>query len=400
MSRTLRRWPTVLGFCGAGLAIGLGVTAIQQPIYEAKANIVFPTQSRTPTLGSFGLDSVVGSENMGLVEGIVTSREVENELHDLLKVDREEIRENMVVAQIPARRQVTIAYRSGEKDQAIEAVQLMLANLQQVEEGLGVNTSKKRIEALTTALDERIATVESLEKRILEFQRSSRTVPDPKDGFTGVTYLKNRADLQEDLEANRRRVESRRQAANRVGKAATEGLPTGLERESKLREDLVAAAVALDQARAKYQPGSAQLRDAEERYSATKRNIAGEVQKYVSSVQQGADAEMAELLGEQAVLKWEFERADQLARLAPREAAEYGRLIEQLVLEKKSRDELKAQVGQEEIRVKVEAKIWQVLDEPFVEDEPVNKKFGMNGGLGLILGGLIGSVVANRSGKK
>jgi uncharacterized protein involved in exopolysaccharide biosynthesis len=215
-----------------------------------------------------------------------------------------------------------------------------------------------------------------------------------------VTYLKNRADLQEDLEANRRRVESRRQAANRVGKAATEGLPTGLERESKLREDLVAAAVALDQARAKYQPGSAQLRDAEERYSATKRNIAGEVQKYVSSVQQGADAEMAELLGEQAVLKWEFERADQLARLAPREAAEYGRLIEQLVLEKKSRDELKAQVGQEEIRVKVEAKIWQVLDEPFVEDEPVNKKFGMNGGLGLILGGLIGSVVANRSGKK
>lgn len=398
--RVARRWPLALGMALAGATLGLGITAALTPEYEAKATLIFPNVTPSFGLQSLGLQNAAGSENMELVEGIITSREVEDGLVQSTGLKRRDLRENLRVSQIPGRRLVTISYVSPDKSQGLKVVTESLNRLNHVQESIGVNTSKKRLTGYREAYDEKVRTVREIERQIEEFQRRAATVPTSEDGFTGSDYLKQQQEALLKLQVATRKVEAKRAAAQRVGAAAVGGLPTGLERETKWRDELLKASIELDQMRAKYQPGTAQVKEAEEKLATTKSNLTKEIAQYVKSVESGADLETAELMADQVVAKWEYARAQELARVAPQEAAEYRGLIGRLQQESKARDELKTEADAEAVRNKVEAKIWQVLDEPYVEEEAVNKKFGMNAGLGLVLGGLLGALAANRAAKK
>lgn len=403
MRRLKRRWPVVTGLALGGAVLAGVVTMVMPPVFEAKATLIFPSGNSgggAAGLQGLGLQNVIGQESMELVEGIISSRAVEDEIVQTTELNREDVRENMNVAQIPGRRQVVISFQSPSKETGLKVVGEVLSHLDRVEESIGVNTSEKRLNGYRDAYDEKAQTVRAIEEEILKFQKSAKTVPTMEDEFTGMTYLKARSDLQLELAKVNKSIDAQLSAAKRVGQGAANGLPTGLERESKWRDALLEASVAVDQARAKYQAGTPQLRAAEEKLESTRKNLIAEIGKYVTSVQDGADAEMSALFAQKLVVGWQLDRAEELAKIAPVEAGEYRRLLDQLRTESKARDELKFQTDTETIRNKVEAKIWQVLDDPYVEDEPVNKKFVMNIALGLILGGLLGAIVSNGSGKQ
>lgn len=398
--RMIRRWPLVLGLSLGGAILAGVITAVMTPIYEARATLIFPASSQNMGLQSLGLQNTIGSQNMELVEGIVTSREVEDQIVSSLNIEREKVRENLSVSQLPARRQVILNYRSPSKEVGIQVIDGVLSHLLRVEESIGVNTSEKRLNGYREAFDEKAATVREIEEEILDFQKSARTVPIAEDGFTGMTYLKERSDLKKELEKVERQITERRNAAKRVGQAANSGLPTGLESETKWRDALLQASIELDQVRAKYQTGTPQVKAAEEKLETTRSNLIKEISKYVQSVQEGADAEMSGLLAQKIITQWLLGQAEDLAKIAPQEASTYRRLLDRLKVETQARDELKLQSDAEAVRSKVEAKIWQVLDQPYVDEDPINKKFGMNIGLGLILGGFIGAVITNGSARK
>ncbi len=401
--RLRRRWPVVVGLALGGAVIAGVITMVLPPVYAAKATLIFPAGSSgggALGLQGLGLQNVVGQQNMELVEGIISSRAVEDEIVNATSLKREDVRENLQILQIPGRRQVVISYTSPSKETGKSVVEEVLSHLSRVEQSIGVNTSEKRLNGYRDAYDEKAATVLELEEKILRFQKTAKTVPTSEDEFTGMTYLKARSDLQTELATVNKSIDAKVSAAKRLGQGAASGLPTGLERESKWRDALLEASVAVDEARAKYQTGTPQLKAAEEKLESTRKNLIGEIGKYVTSVQDGADAEMSSLFAQKLVVGWQLSRAEELARIAPLEAAEYRRLIDKLRVEAKSRDEMKVQTDTETLRNKVEAKIWQVLDDPYIDDEPVNKKFGMNIALGLIVGGLLGAIVSNGSGKK
>lgn len=400
MGRVTSRWPMVLGLAFGGALVAFVITLALVPVYEAKATLVFPASNSNPVLPNIGLGSVLGSENMELVEGIVTSREVENDVVEQFKIERLVYRENLVVQQVPARRLLTLSYKSPSQDTGKAVIKNVLSHLSRLEESIGINSSERRLMGYREAFDEKTATVKAIEAKILEFQKRAKTVPDSDDQFTGMSYLKNRSDLTRDLAGINKEIETRRQSARKLGVASSQGLPSGLERETKWRDALFEASIAFDQVKQKYQPGTTQYKDAEEKLESTKKNLTAEIGKYVKSVEGGADLVISDLVAKQMVTRWQLDRAEDLARVAPIEAAEYRGLIEKLRVESRARDELQAQADAEVVRNKVEAKIWQVLDEPYVEEEPTNKKFGMNVGLGLVLGGLLGAMVSSRSGRR
>ena len=392
-----RRWPLVIGLALLGALIAGGITSFMAPLYEARATLIFPAGSPGVGLQSLGLQSTIGSQNMELVEGIVTSREVEDQIVNDLKLDREVVRDNLKIQQIPARRQVVLSFESGSKDTGLKVMNLVLSHLLRLEESIGVNTSEKRLNGYREAYDEKAELVRGIEEEILAFQKSAVTVPSIEDEFTGIGYLKERSDLARELEKINRQITEKRNAAKRLGQAAGDGLPTGLESEQKWRDALLQASIELDQVRAKYQPGTPQVKAAEEKLETTRKNLVSEISKYVESVQGGGDAETSALLAQKVITEWLLGRAEELAKIAPNEASRYRQLLDKLKVEIRARDELKLQSDAEAVRGKVEAKIWQVLDQPYVDDEPVNKKFGMNIGLGLILGGLLGAMITSGS---
>jgi uncharacterized protein involved in exopolysaccharide biosynthesis len=403
MRRLKRRWPVVTGLALGGAVIAAVITMVMPPVFEAKATLIFPAGTSSggaAGLQGLGLQNVMGQQNMELVEGIISSRAVEDEIVAATELKRDDIRENINVSQIPGRRQVIISYHSPSKATGLKVVTEVLARLAQVEDSIGVNTSGKRLNGYRNAFDEKAQIVKELEEAVLKFQKTAKTVPTSEDEFTGMTYLKARSDLQIELAKVNKSIDAQLSAAKRLGQGAANGLPTGLERESKWRDALLEASVAVDQARAKYQPGTPQLKAAVERLDSTRKNLIEEIGKYVTSVQNGADAQMSALFAQRLVVGWQLERAEELAKVAPIEAGEYRRLLDQLRVEVKARDELKIQTDTEMIRNKVEAKIWQVLDDPYIEENPINKKFGMNIALGLIVGGLLGTIVTSSSGKK
>lgn len=399
IGRRLRRgWILVAALCVTGAIGGFAFTAVRKPVYEARAALVFPAGGGINVGPAIGVQATLGQDNMGLVEGIVMSRDVENLLVEGLNLDREDVRESLVVSQIPIRRQVVLAFRSADKTTGIDALSRVLVHLQKLEEEIGANQSGRRSAQYREAFEQKRELVDELEQKLLDYQKESKTVPTPLDQFTGSAYLMALSEAEMELSKIQKEIEGRKQAARQIGKVAASGLPTGLESETKWRDELLKVSIEVDRAEAKYQPDSSQVKEAREKFESTKRNLVKEISKYVQSVQEGGDQGMVDLFAQELVLKWQLGRAKELAQVAPLEAAEYRRLLGKLELETKARDELQLQADGEEIRGKVETKVWQVLDEPFLEEEPINKKFLMNTGLGFLLGGLLGGVLAN--GKK
>ncbi|MBX3112564.1 MAG: hypothetical protein KF857_11185 [Fimbriimonadaceae bacterium] len=395
----LRSWKLV-GSVALGLCLLVGLfTFIVPPLYEARFSVLFPRAQSTGA-GTIVQLAINTSSDVQYLGGVVKSHDMRKLISEKAEVRVKDVENSMDINEMPERRQLEVAFRGYSDKKTLAAVVAVLDRLKQLDQRLLFNVSDrissdlaKEVEANKTALDQAQA-------RLAEFQKTAKTSPSSTEDFTGSEYLRRAESARIEHEGARRNLQAKITQAAKIGQAMDLNLPTGDSQIADWRKDLLKARYNLDAARARYQPGTQQVKDAEDNLRFTQNSIKQEVQAKVTSVQKGIDESAAALFAAELTTRWLAEDAAERAKVAPEEARRYRSLLSDIRTTNSAYESTLAAFRQEDVRNKVEKLQWSVLDEPYLLEEPVNKKYGLNMLAGLVLGGFIGSVVAVRKGRK
>jgi uncharacterized protein involved in exopolysaccharide biosynthesis len=202
--------------------------------------------------------------------------------------------------------------------------------------------------------------------------------------------------VQFELSSIKEEIAEVQKSASRIGSASSVGLPTGLEEEKVWREKLAEAQVEFDAAKAKYQLGTSQYREAKEKLDDAQKNLRTRITNYVKSVQSGANAETADLLGRKVVLEFQADDLRKKAIAAPEEASRFRELLNKIELERKAYMLIREQFDTEQLKVSTAVPDWVAIDDPYILDKPVNKSLLTNVVIPSFAGGLFGLLVGTR----
>lgn len=394
-----RSWRTVLVFAGAATALAGFVTWVVPPIYEARFLVLFP-RAQNSAGGNIIQLAASSSSDVQYLGGVVKSHEMRTLIAEKADVKVKDVENILDVNEEPERRQLEIAIRSGKSQLALDAVTSVLNRLRKLDEQLLFSLSDRISGDLAKEVEKTKRNLDSAQSRLADFQKTAKTVPGSKEDYSGSEYLVQAEGARIDHEAARRRLQARITQQAKVGQALDLNLPTGDPQITDWRKSLLDARIKLDAARARYQPGTPQVKEAEDTLAFTQNAIKAEVQSRVVSVERGIDDETGRLFAAELTTRWLAEEAASKAKAAPEEAKQYRELLSDVRVAQNSYESSLANFRQESIRNKVEKLQWSVLDEPYLVEIPVNKKFGLNMAAGLVVGGFLGSVFALRKAKK
>lgn len=395
-----RAWKSI-GALALGLALLVGlVTFLIPPIFEARFAVLFP-RSQSSSAGSLVQMAANNSSDVQYLGGVIKSHDVRARVAELAKIRLKDVDNALDVNEMPERRQLEVAFRSGSDKIALEAVTSMLGRLKQLDQRLLFNLSDRISSDLAKDVQEKKKILDHAQDELAEFQKAAMTAPSSQEDFTGSEYIVRAQAARAAYAISQRKVQTKLDQARKTGQAIDLNLPTGDNQIAEWRKELLTARMALDTAKARYQPGTLQIKTAQQSMDAAEKAIRDELQARVVSVEKGIDLSTAALFAENLLAKWQMEEADARAKVAPEEAQKFRRLL--LAIRTASSD-YEATVGafrNEDVRNTIEKLQWSVLDDPYVLEEPVNKKYALNMIAGFVVGGLIGSIVAvRRKGKK
>lgn len=390
-----RAWKSI-GALALGLALLVGlVTFLIPPIFEARFAVLFP-RSQSSSAGSLVQMAANNSSDVQYLGGVIKSHDVRARVAELAKIRLKDVDNALDVNEMPERRQLEVAFRSGSDKIALEAVTSMLGRLKQLDQRLLFNLSDRISSDLAKDVQEKKKILDHAQDELAEFQKAAMTAPSSQEDFTGSEYIVRAQAARAAYAISQRKVQTKLDQARKTGQAIDLNLPTGDNQIAEWRKELLTARMALDTAKARYQPGTLQIKTAQQSMDAAEKAIRDELQARVVSVEKGIDLSTAALFAENLLAKWQMEEADARAKVAPEEAQKFRRLL--LAIRTASSD-YEATVGafrNEDVRNTIEKLQWSVLDDPYVLEEPVNKKYALNMIAGFVVGGLVGSIVAVR----
>ena len=173
-------------------------------------------------------------------------------------------------------------------------------------------------------------------------------------------------------------------------------LPTAIPNQERLREQLVSQQYQLDTKMTQLGANNADVRNLQAQIDVTKQLIEKEVANYVSAANQGIDPQLAQLFGQQVILKFQNDYLDSLAKAAPKEALDASRIFREIAMQEDAIKFIREKLEESKVNGLVNPTQWSVLVPTYTEDKPANKRFGLFGGLGAFVGYCIGCFLAIR----
>ncbi len=392
-AQTLRRNAGRLALWVIGL-MGLAYlfTAISKPIYEARATLLLPLTERTAN--PFDFIPKADANPLGVLQGVLLSETAIREIAKGAELLPGELRKKLEVEQDAPRSQLVIRARGVDSEQTLKIVRQSVQSLARLDRDLGFSLASRQAEILREALDKGKEDVRGAEDRLLAYQRKSRTAPDPEDPFGVSGYLRKLQELQLELGSVEKELQALRQSA--VDRGPNVEVPTGLPQLDVWREKLSEKEFDLRLAETKLQPSAPELVRLREEVSAAREQLEEEVRRSILAVEKNIDVEVAGLEARRVVLQWQVEEARKLAERAPGEAVEFQRLLREVNSAAEVLHKLTADYEDTRLTAEIDKIKWTLLEEPFLLEEPVNRRFIFNMALGGMLGFVLGLFTVSR----
>ncbi|MBA4291728.1 hypothetical protein C0431_02035 [bacterium] len=396
LSSRFWNWKSALGGAVLFGVVGLGVHFIAPPKYRAEMTLVFPASAKAELSVLTG--AIDGSDVSGIsyVAGLLSTRSALEAIGEVAKMKPLDVRKAMTVEADPISRQLRVGFVGDSVDQALASLRRAESFVDTANSQVSTGASANRMVGLIKRMEEKGKEVDDLESQLLDALETSDTVPTKEDEYTGGTYLAQLQRVQFELSSVKEEIAEVQKSASRIGSASSVGLPTGLEEEKVWREKLAEAQVEFDAAKAKYQPGTSQYREAKEKLDDAQKNLRTRITNYVKSVQSGANAETADLLGRKVVLEFQADDLRKKAIAAPEEASRFRELLNKIELERKAYMLIREQFDSEQLKVSTAVPDWVAIDDPYILDKPVNKSLLTNVAIPGFAGGLFGLLVGTR----
>lgn len=387
-----------VGIAIFGIVFGLTayiMTKRATPVWLARTEIAVP--SGGSSLGDVGaLLSLSQDSPLQYLRGLFESRATRQELARTATVKfKKETRVPEIDKMFAAKAmvdtsQLVLEMRHEDKEFAIGILNAATTYVRSLDEQSASQVAVKKYNAYEDSLREKIGELSKAQDALQDFTETAKTVTDPLNPFSGGTYKARLQEIQLKLGSVEKAIGSLKDQARKSARSAG-SFPTDLPGATKWREVLVNLEYQLRIAETTFSPTSARVIDIKKQIEATKKQFADEVASSLRSVEQDSFPGLMELIVERESLLYQKDYLQKMSDKAPSESRLMQELMREVQIKEGVVQELRKQSEISSVEAKVKRINWAMLGDPYVVDEPINKRSFQNGviaGLGGIVLGM------------
>lgn len=376
---------------GAGLAVGY--TYVIKPVHGASTVLLMPIQEATafnPLAAFAGV-----TDPIEILKGIVESRAAREYVAKRTNLSKREIEEMVSVTPRKAQNQMAITTESENRDLALKVTKYSLEALSTLSATTNISLAQRQADLTEKAVDEKQKELQQAEDELIAFQKGTVTVPDPLTPFTGSAYMQRFRDVSMELKKVEQQLSVARKEAARRAEPAAE-IPSGLPESERWRTRLVELEYQLRLAENQYGPQAPQVVKLKKDIDVTREQLQQAVQDYMASIRANIDPGIAQLEAQRLLLQWQKDYLDRMADAAPDEAVKFQRLLREVTSRTEVLKLVRARYENAKLDAEVDRVRWSVLVAPYLEEQPVNKKYVRNAAIGWFLAVLLSTFVIGR----
>jgi uncharacterized protein involved in exopolysaccharide biosynthesis len=400
LAKARRHWRFVVAGAGIGAVIAVTYTLVVPPIYEARAALVLPLpdEQQPEMLAGGGLLSKQSALTIYL--GIFQSYSVRSRVAKAANISLKDLDKMLMCMTDENSNQIIISSQSTSKKDALNIVDTTLKTGSNVLASTSFSKAERQEQALETAVAKKQDELENAEEALNTFQKSSKTIANLGDAFAGTAVYSELAQNEIELGAVKKELDVAKQLATRValGDPIRQNVQTLQTERERLREQLAQKQVELGFAQVSGGAQAPNVLRLQEEVKILKDALAESGRAEASAVAENRTPDLARLEIRQKSLEWRRDQLLKRANLAGDEAITLLRLLRTHQLAKTGYEALYSQYEQARTSAGVERVRWSVIDRPYIEPEPVNKRPARNAAIGFVLGSLLSvALVARRS---
>jgi uncharacterized protein involved in exopolysaccharide biosynthesis len=399
-SSVRRARPAIFAIGVVFAVIAVGLTAYMKPMYQAEASLLMATQSQSVN----PLSSFLGKADanpLNVLKGIIKSRTALERIAEQTQVDVKDLEKAIGVTTNADENQmvISVAWKT-DKEKAKEIASATIQTLESMNQEIGFSVASRQSQLLEKQIAEKQKELEAAEKSVKDFQKIMKAPVDPTSPASLAELMKQRKQLEGDLEALKIQISEAKKQAQRVAGSSAD-LPTGLPNAEEWRGRVVKAEYDLRIAEVKLGPEAPEVVRLRRELQITRDRLQTEISNYLKSVSSNVDANIVQLEAQRIVLEWRVASVREMAIAAPDEATELQRRLREVAALTTVLSSLRQQYELKKVD-EVGDVSWSVLEPPFFPDEePINKNFVRNGVVGFFLGAFlsIGMTIIRQRGR-
>lgn len=386
-SEILRRWWLLLIFGLIGAAIAYFITESREPVWRAKSVLLLPIPgNRNVTL----LGGPQGSP-LFMVRGMLNSRTTFQYIEQTTRLEPGDIQIETDVR--PDENQVVVYSTHKRRKMALEVNIKALEALDRIRTDTEVQDGAGALQDLEQIVNERQKELEEAQAELLEFVKTMKSPPNPEQPYLPSDVVNRAREAEFELERVKKQIEVAQQVARNKAAIAFEA-PTDVPSIEAVRVELQNLRLHLDRLMTDLGPLNPEVIKQKRIIEVTEEDLRDRIAAYVKAVESDIDPDLALLLAEREVLEFKVEYLNGLVQEAPAEAGKYAQLQSKVTAAEEVLRNVRLQFESEQINSGVDQITWAVLEDPYVEAEPVNKSVMRNGALGFFGGMVLGSLIA------
>jgi len=385
VGETIRRFRYPIMLVGAlcGLAAYI-YTKRLTPVWLARVEIAVPSQGGG--LGEVGaLLSLSQDSPLQYLRGLFEARATRQELARTAKAkfnrpnaNVPEIDKIFAAKAMVDTSQLILEVRHENKDFGIGLLNAATTYVKNLDEQTASQVAVKKFNAYEKALNEKTSELQSAQDALQKFTETAKTAPDPLNPFSGGSYKVRLQEIELKLGAVEEAIRTLKSQAQKSARGAAT-IPTDLPGAATWRQQLIDLELQLRIAEKEYSQTSPIVQSIRNKIDAAKKQFAEEVSKSLRSVEQEAYPGLTEPIVEREALIYQRDYLREMAAKAPTET----RIMQDLMNAVKTKEtvvqELKRQAEISSVEANVNRINWALLGEPYIVDEPVNKRAFQNG---------------------
>lgn len=394
-----RRWWLIALTALIVVAAGLGYAFISKPKWEVKAAILMAQREAVSNPLATTLIAANDATPLEVIYGVLTSRRAEDVIVEETGINREALRKTLKIERELPQNQIRMTMQLEDEKLGLAVLAAAIKALDSTNREIGFSEASRTAQYLEGTLRERRGELKQAEAKLAAFTKSMKA-PMSADMTQVADYRKRLQELDQQLGGVNQQIASARRTAQQ---SAQQGLdvPTNLPSAQKWRDEVIALTHRLNVAKQQFGPEHPDVVRLTRELGEARRQGQAEIQRNLRSVQQGLDDETAKLVAQREVLRFERDELAKVVAAAPTESLRLQELTRDVTSLTQAVAGLEAEYQQAQIASNVDRVRWSVLDDPYVEEEPVNKRYGrqamLYGVLGLLLGVLVSLVHYGRS---
>jgi uncharacterized protein involved in exopolysaccharide biosynthesis len=351
--------------------IGLLVTVISAPIWSAKCTILIPLPKKSDPTVVPGM--LMGPSQVDILNGAITSKYVLDRAAKKAGMSTKLTEQALSIRMFPKGNRIELQLTHSDKNKALAALGAVLDATQQLNNNSTVLLAARQASALKASVSEKTSSLLALEAQYVEAQKNSKVYVDPND-------LRSVAQYQDVLRVKKQelmRVE--KQIADYKAKVAEVSSPQAAEIPSfspanKWRDRLVELQYSLRIEEISKGPQAPSVVALRKQIEVTQNQLANETKAYLKSVNSEIDPKLSELEAQRSILVGMMPIFEAEAATSPTVALNLQRLSRELQIQRDVLSDLRKDYERAVVDAEVERIGFTILDRPYIEDEPVNKR--------------------------